>query len=89
MQLDKMMLSHVLLRTWRKIKDMDRFVHFKLLSRSSEREDSKMVWNDTLKNCEVTCPSSIPNLLVPQATVNLGTHLGSAETSSNQCLSLP
>lgn len=35
MQLDKMMLSHVLLRTWRKIKDG--FVHFKLLSRSPER----------------------------------------------------
>lgn len=47
MQLDKMMLSHVFLRTWRKIKDADRFVHLKLVKSIEEREGSKMVWNHT------------------------------------------
>lgn len=38
MQFDKMMLSLILLRTWGKIKDVERFGPLKLLLRSSDGE---------------------------------------------------
>lgn len=57
MQLDKMMLSIVLFRTWGKIKDMERFLPLMLLLRSSDREKAAgWFGNLILKTAELSVP---------------------------------